>query len=255
MTHGLKGFQKGDLNPSRDPKRRKAISEWRKKQILSETTKKRISHSMKKRLQEPALRKKWSSKQMGVKLSKKTKRKILEVKFKKPKSIKRLKQMADSVFSIYIRKKYADRNGYVRCVTCGRVYFWKELHNGHYVSRIYNSLRYDERNCHPQCVGCNVFKHGALDEYALYLQKKYGNDILEILSIEKRKLHKLTRWELEEIITKYSNKDLIDAPSFITSNTSNKKGIRVEKKETYESNRSIFCCLSYLIYFLYYLSS
>lgn len=67
---------------------------------------------------------------------------------------------------------------------------WKELQCGHYVSRSHLSLRYDERNCHPQCVGCNIFKSGAMDEYALALVRQYGDGILEELGREKQKIVK-----------------------------------------------------------------
>ena len=74
---------------------------------------------------------------------------------------------------------------------------------GHYISRAINQLRYDERNVKVQCRSCNIFKHGAMDEFALELQKEYGLDILKILAKEKRKLKQWKIKELEEIISKY----------------------------------------------------
>lgn len=80
------------------------------------------------------------------------------------------------------------------------------MQNGHYVSRSVNALRYDERNCHPQCLACNVFLHGAMDVYALELQRKYGNDILKILAKEKRKSVQYTIFELKQLILRIRTK-------------------------------------------------
>ena len=43
-----------------------------------------------------------------------------------------------------------------------------------------------------------------MDVYVLYLQKKYGKDILEKLAKEKRKIKQFTIQELQGIIKKYS---------------------------------------------------
>lgn len=115
---------------------------------------------------------------------------------KKAKSISWLKKEADRVFSIWIRNR--DK----RCVTCGNR---NNLQNGHYVSRSINILRYDERNCNAQCVGCNVFKRGNMDEYALFMIRTYGEAILSELGAIKRQLHQFSRQELEEIIAKYKS--------------------------------------------------
>lgn len=96
------------------------------------------------------------------------------------------KKELDTWFSMYIRIR---DNG--TCITCGSKTFWKYQQNGHYVSRQVLSLRFDEKNCNCQCAGCNVFKHGNMDEYALQLQRKYGKDILERLHKEKYKIVKL----------------------------------------------------------------
>lgn len=111
-----------------------------------------------------------------------------------------LKKEADRVFSIYIRQRDGGR-----CFTCGVRKPWKEQQNGHYVSRGFNSLRFDERNCNCQCVSCNVFRYGAMDVYALALQRKYGPDILKELAREKRKTKQYGKKDLIELIKKYSS--------------------------------------------------
>ena len=119
----------------------------------------------------------------------------MKVKKKKLKSISWLKKEADRVFSLWIRER--DK----RCVLCGST---KNLQNGHYISRGINILRYSEVNCNTCCVGCNVFKHGNMAEYALFMQRTHGDGILKQLGAIKQQLHQFKREELQEIITKYS---------------------------------------------------
>lgn len=134
-------------------------------------------------------------------------------KLKKIRSLGKLKKDFDSVFSKYIRQRYS-KNGLVQCVTCGEWKKIKEMQNGHYVSRTYLSTRFYERNCHPQCVACNVFKDGNLDEYSLWLIGTYGDGILEELNKKKWESKKYSRLEYEMFIKIYKDKlkKLIDNP-------------------------------------------
>lgn len=77
------------------------------------------------------------------------------------------------------------------------------MNAGHYISRRHHSVRWDIRNVHAQCAGCNCFKHGSLDEYALALQLKYGEGILKELNTLKHKEKRFTVKELQELIQKY----------------------------------------------------
>lgn len=88
----------------------------------------------------------------------------------KKKTISQLKKFLDTLFSEYVRRKYSDSDGFVRCYTCGRYGHWKTMQNGHFVSRAYLPTRYDERNCRVQCVGCNVFGGGQIPKYAKRLE-------------------------------------------------------------------------------------
>jgi hypothetical protein len=75
---------------------------------------------------------------------------------------------------------------------------------GHYVSRVYSNLLFNEQNVNCQCYRCNIILKGNHDEYAMALQSLYGNSIL----IELHKLkHLEKRWtigELEELIAHYT---------------------------------------------------
>lgn len=118
--------------------------------------------------------------------------------------IRKLIKKLDTAFSIHTRKKYADEHGMVKCFTCPKVMHWKEAQLGHYVSRKHMSLRFDPRNCHVQGAECNIFRHGALDVYALALQEKYGEGILKELNQIKNQTKQWKAGELQELIKKYS---------------------------------------------------
>lgn len=114
-------------------------------------------------------------------------------------TVAKLKKKLDKTFSDYIRQ----RDDYT-CFTCGKKGDKTNIQNGHYVSRSFNSTRYSEINCNAQCVGCNIFKKGNLDDYALRLIRRHGNEILATLAAEKKKTKQFTTGELEELITKYA---------------------------------------------------
>lgn len=102
----------------------------------------------------------------------------------------KLKKELDKHFSLFIRLRDSDPKGFCECYTCGVRKFYKEMHNGHYVSRSYTPTRFDEKNCNVQCPGCNLFKEGAKDVYALNLIRDYGAGILEELSKLKNQIVK-----------------------------------------------------------------
>lgn len=112
--------------------------------------------------------------------------------------ISTLKKKVWKTFSEYIRQRDADWRGYVKCITCPKVKQWKEMDAGHYISRSWNSVLFNEKNVHAQCKGCNSYRSGRHDEYALALITRYGKGILEELN--KFKIpHNFTIKELEEL--------------------------------------------------------
>jgi hypothetical protein len=118
---------------------------------------------------------------------------------KKPK-IKTLKAKLDKVFSEWVRRSEADDNGICTCVTCSKRLPWKEIHNGHFISRGKLSTRFDERNCHNQCCGCNTFKNGEPQKYWLWMENQYGREELDKLIELSNQIVKLTpEWYAEKI--------------------------------------------------------
>ena len=118
------------------------------------------------------------------------------------KPLKKLKAKADSTFSKYIRLKNSV-GGYCVCVTCGISLLVAKIQNGHYIPRNVLATRYDEDNCHPQCVACNIFKSGNLGEYAHYIVRTAGVDKLNELHRLKHTTRKISRVEYEEMIERW----------------------------------------------------
>lgn len=71
------------------------------------------------------------------------------------------------------------------CVTCGRVAKWdaglRVMHTGHFVSGRSASIVFDERNVAPQCSHCNVYRHGAAAEFAIWMVATHSTDVIDEL--------------------------------------------------------------------------
>lgn len=130
--------------------------------------------------------------------------KITNNKPKKPrvKSRSQLVRELDSLFSQYIRQKYAV-DGMTACVTCGVVKRWQEQQNGHYMSRGHLPTRWSEDNCAPQCVGCNVFRKGNYTEYSLWMIQTYGADKLLELKLRANSGEKIPTTFIKDKIEYY----------------------------------------------------
>jgi len=105
----------------------------------------------------------------------------------------------DSVFSIYIRRRYS-MNDISKCVTCGKEDHWSKLQCGHFMSRKHISTRWNEDNCQVQCAGCNVFRYGEQYLFSQYL----GNNLSEELYKQSKEICKFTDVELQDMIAHYT---------------------------------------------------
>lgn len=121
---------------------------------------------------------------------------------KKKLSYKRLKNKVWNLFSEYIRKKEClEITGALVegiCVTCGKRFSYKKLQAGHFIPGRHLSILYDERGCHIQCKRCNIFLHGNLIEYFIFMEQKYGRDVIDDLRVKDKESKKYTRQELEQ---------------------------------------------------------
>ena len=119
---------------------------------------------------------------------------------KKP-SRKTLVKKLDTIFSIYIRRRYA-KNDISECVTCGKRDHWKKMQAGHFMSRKHYATRWDEENVQVQCSSCNVFRSGEQYLFSKYL----GEDKADALLIKSRSIEKFSDADLIDLIELYTNK-------------------------------------------------
>ena len=97
---------------------------------------------------------------------------------------------AQAAFNAFIRA----RDATLPCISCGR------FHDGSYDAGHYRSvgaqpaLRFDETNCHKQCVPCNQHKGGNVVEYRIRLLAKIGPEAVALLEIE----HEPARYTIED---------------------------------------------------------
>jgi hypothetical protein len=108
------------------------------------------------------------------------------------KSLSKLKKEYDRLFSIYIRAKYEKT-----CYTCGKTGM---LQNGHFIVRKYLATRWEEDNCRPQCVGCNIYGKGMFVDFEERLVKELGAARVQEMKDSRRQVLIPTReWYLEKI--------------------------------------------------------
>lgn len=105
------------------------------------------------------------------------------------KPLPRLIEKADRVTSQYIRRKYADHAGNVKCITCGKVLPWKEAHCAHFIGRSAKATRWLEENLHPACCSCNTYrKEFHMREYTVFMVDMYGREFVNELREMERKV-------------------------------------------------------------------
>lgn len=97
---------------------------------------------------------------------------------------------AQAAFNAFIR----ERDATLPCISCGRHH--QGAHDaGHYRSvGAQPALRFDETNCHKQCVPCNQHKAGNVVEYRIRLLQKIGREAVELLEIE----HEPAKYTIED---------------------------------------------------------
>lgn len=86
-----------------------------------------------------------------------------------------LKTFSDIIYWDYIRYKYKDSSWMVVCVTCWKKYHYLKrnlINNWHYRPRNIMKYRYNDINCYPQCIECNIFLKWNYRNYYLFISKK-----------------------------------------------------------------------------------
>lgn len=113
-----------------------------------------------------------------------------------------LKAKADRIFSEYVRKRDS-KNGYFVCISCGRILPYEQADCGHYINRIHMATRYSEINCNAQCRKCNRFDEGNMSGYRQGLIKKYGEQRVLLLEMQKNDTKKYSNFEYQALIQHY----------------------------------------------------
>lgn len=119
-------------------------------------------------------------------------------KISKPITKKSRKLLADRVFSEYCRLYYADKYGYVRCITS-----WIKMKRNdkrcqcwHFVKRNKEKYRYDILNCYPQCYRDNVELEGNYPIYTIRMIEKFWIEKVEQMRNDKETVeHGMVRYQ------------------------------------------------------------
>ena len=119
------------------------------------------------------------------------------------KSISKLKKELDKWFRLYIRLRDATDEGMVQCFTSGRVYHYKSIHAGHFMSRKCMSTRYCEINVQPQSIADNLYGQGRQYQVGVNLDAQYGEGTAEELQFKSKQIQKFSRVDYEEKISYY----------------------------------------------------
>ena len=120
-----------------------------------------------------------------------------------------LKELAWKDFSKYIRlrdclKTTGSKNS-GRCITCGKVFPIEKLQAGHFLAGRNASILFHEDMVNAQCMACNVFLHGNIEEYYPIMLEKYGQSKIDEWKVLKNQTHRWTKEELKEIRQKFKD--------------------------------------------------
>src|SRR5688572_10607445 len=133
---------------------------------------------------------------------------MLPFKFRqksKPKKTDRQKLITklDTMFSLFIRLRDSDKNGIVKCITCGDFKHYTEVDAGHFITRENMGTRWEECNCNGQCPHCNRFKSGKQFEHGLAIDRKHGPGTASKLLVKSKGVCNWEDFEIEAMYKYY----------------------------------------------------
>lgn len=111
--------------------------------------------------------------------------------------------MKKIVWILYSKKiKHRDtKDGYFTCFSCRKYLPVNKFQAGHFKHGDNVGTWINPKNVHAQCIGCNMFMNGNRDNYALWLCRTYGPDILE--ELDKAYHSSPQTWTMEMLRDKY----------------------------------------------------
>lgn len=106
---------------------------------------------------------------------------------KKKSPLAKAKEDCWKAFSIYIRTRdcirFRNKLDEGMCVTCKRIYPFKELQAGHFIQGRKNSVLLDERIVYTQCYSCNgnppFGLGGNYVEYYVFMLHEWGQEMID----------------------------------------------------------------------------
>lgn len=123
----------------------------------------------------------------------------------KNKTLPQLTTEAQNAFNWYIR----ERDYYLPCISCGQ--FKEQKFGGTYDAGHFRSvgssphLRFEEDNCHKQCVECNKHRSGNHAAYRVALIEKIGLERVEEIEADQRPRH-YTKDDMRDFKKQYNKK-------------------------------------------------
>ena len=103
---------------------------------------------------------------------------------------------------LLIRDQYL--KGFFKCISRGRILPINRAQVGHFISRRYESVRWDFRNISLQCSSCNgPYGKGNLIEYRKSLVKKIGKAEVERMELFYRETPHYSAFDLLQKVKEY----------------------------------------------------
>jgi hypothetical protein len=110
-------------------------------------------------------------------------------------------------FSLYIRLRDSDENGYGNCITCGRAIHYLKGDCGHGIGRQHKATKFNEMNNALQCKPCNAFEGGKREVYKEQVNRRYGVGTWEKLEVMSRTTCKKGQFEID-VMTKFYKEEV-----------------------------------------------
>jgi hypothetical protein len=123
------------------------------------------------------------------------------------KNITAAKRTADRWFSLYIRLRDADKDGNIKCVTCGAEYHFNDnkIDAGHFIEADNMATRYHECNVHSQCKACNLSANGKMYQHGEAIKILHGEEIPDGLIKESKTTLKYDKKQLMVLARLYKS--------------------------------------------------
>ena len=105
------------------------------------------------------------------------------------------------MFSLFIRLrdclKTTGNKNLGKCITCGKIYQFKDLQAGHLVQGRGNAVLFDELGVNAQCERCNIYNDGEALIYRAKLIELHGEGIVRTLESKRFKTKRYSIPELD----------------------------------------------------------